>query len=197
MENKITITKKDLKGFNSLETDAMTIFDSDKNIKIIKLLAVDNKTDKNILPLKEALDAIGVIDIKESINYLPGEFLQETTDNYNLFLFKTKKDTIRYGLAIKINNEYSMSELMKEWEEEESKNKKMTTVLKPLFGNDRNFGEVFSPLSTATYKGVEIKYISLIDKETALDYFIYNDILVFATSKDSAFTMVDLLALGE
>ena len=197
LEKKITITKKDLKGFNILETDALTIFNSDESVKIIKLLVVDNETDKNILTLQEALDAIDIIDIEEGINYLPEGFLRETTNNYNLFLFKTKKDTIRYGLAIKINNEHSMSELMKKWEEEGSKNKKMTTVFKPLFGNDRDFGEVFSPLSTTTYKGVEIKYISLIDKETALDYFIHKNILVFATSKDSAFTMVDLLTSNE
>ena len=197
LENKITITKKDLKGFNILETDALTIFNSAENVKIIKLLVVDNETDKNILTLQEALDAIGIIDIEEGINYLPEKFLRETTDNYNLFLFKTKKDTIRYGLAIKINNEYSMSEMMKKWEEEGSKNKKMTTVFKPLFGSDKDFGETFSPLSTATYRGVEIKYISLIDKETALDYFIHNNILVVATSKDSAFLMVDLLTLDE
>ena len=197
LENKITITKKDLKGFNILETDALTIFNSAENVKIIKLLVVDNETNKNILTLQEALDAIGIIDIEEGINYLPEEFLRETTDNYNLFLFKTKKDTIRYGLAIKINEEYSMSEIMKKWEEEGSKNKKMTTVFKPLFGSDKDFGETFSPLLTATYRGVEIKYISLIDKETALDYFIHNNILVVATSKDSAFLMVDLLTLDE
>ncbi|MEA2097823.1 MAG: hypothetical protein U9P70_01985 [Patescibacteria group bacterium] len=196
IENTITIAEKDLRGFNNLEADAMTIFNSDRSIATIKLFIVhddEDKADKKMLPLQKALDAIGITDIKEGINNLPDGFLQETTGNYNLFLFKTKKGTLRYGLAIEIDNEQTMFELMGEWEEEGSKSKKMTTVLKPLFGNDRNFGEVFSPLSTAFYQDVRIRYVNLTSEETALDYFIYKNILVFATSKDSTFLMIDLM----
>ena len=181
IEKKITMARLDLKRFNSLEVDALTIFNSDNNIKIIKLIVFDNKIDKNILSLQEALDAISIINIEEGINHLPEGFLKTTTNDYNLFLFKTKKNSIRYGLAIKINNEYVMSELMKKWEEEKSKNKKMTTVFKPLFKNDRNFEDILSSVSTTIYNNVEIRYVSLIDKETALDYFIHKNILVFTT----------------
>jgi len=195
IENAITIAKEDLKGFNNLETNAMTIFNSNRDIKIIKLFIIydKNETDKKMLSLQKALDAIGITDIEEGVNNLPNGFLQETTNNYNLFLFKTEKGTLRYGLAIKINNEQTISELMEKWEKEGSKNKKITTVLKPLFGDDRNFEEVFSPLSTATYRNVKIRYVSLTDQETALDYFIHKNTLVFATSKDSTFLMIDLL----
>ena len=195
IENAITIAEEDLKGFNNLEANAMAIFNSNRNIKIIKLFIIydKNETDKKMLSLQKALDAIGITDIEEGVNNLPNGFLQETTNNYNLFLFKTEKGTLRYGLAIKINNEQTISELMEEWEKEGSKNKKITTVLKPLFGDDRNFEEVFSPLSTATYRDVRIRYVSLTDQETALDYFIHKNTLVFATSKDSTFLMIDLL----
>lgn len=195
IENAITIAEEDLKGFNNLEANAMAIFNSNRDIKIIKLFIIydKNETDKKMLSLQKALDAIGITDIEEGVNNLPNGFLQETTNNYNLFLFKTEKGTLRYGLAIKINNEQTISELMEEWEKEGSKNKKITTVLKPLFGDDRNFEEVFSPLSSATYRDVRIRYVSLTDQETALDYFIHKNTLVFATSKDSTFLMIDLL----
>ncbi|MCK4592423.1 hypothetical protein KAT63_03215 [Candidatus Parcubacteria bacterium] len=198
LEKEIIIEKNGLKGNDTwLKIKAEEIFDSSTNIKIIKLIIIDNNTNKNILTLEEALDTIGIINIEDNINYLPKNFLEISTNNYNLFMFQANKNSLRYGLAIKVNNADSMSVIMESWEQEGAKNKKMTSVLKPLFIDDKNFEDVFVPLSATRYRNVEIKYVSLIDKETALDYFIYNDILVFATSKDSAFMMVDLLTSNE
>jgi len=197
VKKEIIIAKKDLEKFNNLETDALKIFNSDRNIEVIKLLVVDNEIDKNILPLQETLDAIDIINLEEKINYLPENFLGVATNNYSLLLFKTKQNTTRYGLAIETNNKHSMSEIMKQWEEEKSINKKMTTVLKPLFRSDRSFEEIDNPLSIVIYKNIEIRYLNLVNEDTALDYFIYKNILVIATSKDSAFIIADLLTSNE
>ncbi|MCK5084556.1 MAG: hypothetical protein KAQ64_02795 [Candidatus Pacebacteria bacterium] len=198
LEKKIIIEKNNLKGNDAwLKIKAEEIFSSDANIKIIKLIIIDNDTEKNILSLEEALNTIGIIDIGEGVNHLPKNFLEISTNNYNLFIFQTGKNSLRYGLAVKTSDADSMSAIMESWEQERTKNKKMTSVLKPLFIDDKNFEDVFVPLSETYYKDVKIKYISLIDKETALDYFIYNDILVFATSKDSVFLMVDLMTSDE
>jgi len=198
LEKKIIIEKNSLKGNDAwLKRKAEEIFSSDANIKIIKLVIIDNSTEKNILSLEEAFDTIGIINIEDNINYLPKNFLETSTNNYNLFIFQANKSSLRYGLAIKTSNANSMSAIMRSWEQEGAKNKKMISVLKPLFIDSKNFEDVFVPLSKTNYKDVEIRYISLIDKETALDYFIHKNILVFATSKDSAFLMVDLLTLDE
>jgi len=193
LEKEIIISKKNLKGFNNLESEALNIFNSGNNIKIIKLLAVDNEEEKKILSLSEALDSIGVVNIKENINHLPNGFLQAVTNNYNLFIFETDKGTIRYGLAIKANDRDSLFGIMRAWEKEEAKNKKMSSIFKPLFINDKNFEEDLSPFSTSFYKNIEIRYVHLVNKDTALNYFFYEDILVFTTSKETAFTMVDFL----
>lgn len=193
LEKEIIISKKDLRGFNNLESEALNIFNSDNNIKIIKLLAVDNEEEKKILSLSEALDSIGVVNIKENINYLPNGFLQAVTNNYNLFIFETDKGTIRYGLAIKANDRDSLFGIMRAWEKEEAKSKKMSAVFKPLFVNDKNFEDTLVSFSTSFYKNIEIRYVHLVDRDTALNYFFYEDALIFTTSKETAFTMVDFL----
>ena len=123
------------------------------------------------------------------------------TDKYNLFIFRTKENHIRYGIAIGLKDRYLMSEIMKEWEEERSANKKMITVLKPLFAGDKNYGDIYRSFSSANYSGVEVKYVHLIDENTALNYFIHNsnendgnDLLVITTSKNDTHTIIDLLA---
>lgn len=194
LEKEIIISKKDLQGFNNLESEAFNIFNSDNNIKVIKLLAINNEEEKNILSLPEALDSIGIINIKGNINYLPDGFLQAAANNYNIFIFKTNKGTIRYGLAIKANNRDSLFGVMQAWEKEKAKNKKMSAVFKPLFVNDKNFEETLSPFSASFYKNIEIRYVHLVNKDTALNYFFYEDILIFTTSKDTAFAMIDFLA---
>ncbi len=193
VEKKIIISRKDFEGFNNLESEAFNIFNSDENIKAIKLLIVNSETDRNILPLPEALDSIGIINAKENTNYLPDGFLRAAANNYNIFIFKTEKKAIRYGLAIKTNNKDSLSSVMRAWEKEEAKNKKMSAVLKPLFVNDKNFGDNLGSFSASLYKNIEIRYVHLVNKDTALNYFFYEDVLVFTTSKETAFTMVDFL----
>lgn len=196
LEKEIMISKKDLQGFNNLESEALNIFNSNGNIKIIKLFVVNNEKEKKVLSLPEALDSIGITNTKGNINYLPNGFLQAAANSYNIFIFKTNKGTIRYGLAIKADNTDSLFSIMRDWEKEEARSKKMSSVLKPLFVNDKNFEEAFSPFSASFYKNVEIRYVHLVDKNTALNYFFYEDILIFTTSKDTAFTTIDFLIPG-
>ncbi|MDF1498203.1 MAG: hypothetical protein P1P85_02515 [Patescibacteria group bacterium] len=196
IEKELTIAKKDIRGISELselvEINAEAIFSSNQNVKIIKLFIVDNNTDKNILPLKEALDTIAIIDITNDKNNLPEGFLDLTTNNYNLFIFETNKE-IRYGLAIKTNNTSSLSFIMEKWKKETTPNKKLAMVFKPLFLDSANHENQWKQFSQANYEEIQINYVHLIDSDTALNYFIYNDILVFTTSKDNTFTMADLL----
>jgi len=198
IEKKITISEGSLRGFDSLETGAKDIFDANRKIKIIKLVIVntEDKENRNILSLQNSFDAFGV-----NKNSLPERFLEISADKYDFFIFKTKDDHIRYGIAIGLKDRYLMSEIMKEWEEERSANKKMIAVFKPLFASDRNYGDIYRSFNSENYNGVEIKYVHLIDENTALNYFIYNnneedgnDLLVVTTSRNDAHTIVDLLA---
>ena len=202
LEKKITISESGLRGFNNLEADAKNIFSANPNLKIIKLVIVntEDKENRNILPLKDSLDALGITDIKNNVNNLPEKFLEMSMNKYNLFIFKTKENHIRYGIAIGLKDRYSMSEIMEKWEKERSRSKKMISVLKPLFASDRNFEDVYRIFNSANYRNIEINYVHLVDEDTALNYFIYNnnndngnDLLVITTSKNSAHAVADLL----
>lgn len=202
LEKKITISESGLRGFNNLEADAKNIFSANPNLKIIKLVIVntEDKENRNILPLKDSLDALGITDIKNNVNNLPEKFLEMSMNKYNFFIFKTKENHIRYGIAIGLKDRYSMSEIMEKWEKERSRSKKMISVLKPLFASDRNFEDVYRIFNSANYRNIKINYVHLVDEDTALNYFIYNnsnnngnDLLVITTSKNSAHAVADLL----
>ena len=202
IEKKITISENSLKGFNDLEVNAIDIFNENRNLEVIKLVIVsaEDKESRNILSLRNSFDALGIIDIENNKNNLPERFLEMSADKYNFFIFKTEENHIRYGVAIGLKDRYLMSEIMKEWEEERSANKKMITVFKPLFAGDRNYGDIYRPFNFVNYNGIEVKYVHLINEDTALNYFIYNngeddgsDLLVVTTSKDSAHAIADLL----
>ena len=71
----------------------------------------------------------------------------------------------------------------------------MIKILKPLFINDSNFEKTYGDFSSTTYsdENIELRYVHLIDNDTALNYFLYKDILVITTSKDNTFVMTDIL----
>ncbi len=183
--NRIELTRNDIKQVGLLEERSWQVFSSNKNVEVLKLIITDGK---NIIPLKEALS-----DIKIKTDRLPESFLSTTTNSYNLFVFKTKQDTLRLGIALKSNNIESLAKVMKEWEEEDIENKKMFYVFKPLFMSDEIREEIGKSFKTASYKGIRIRYIHLPDQNTAFNYFTYGDILVITTSKDTTFKMVDLI----
>ncbi|MEA1937056.1 MAG: hypothetical protein U9N04_03010 [Patescibacteria group bacterium] len=198
IEKKITIAESSLRGFNNLETDARDIFNVNFKLKVIKLVIVntEDKENRNILALNNSLNAFGIDE-----SNLPENFLEMSADKYSFFIFKTKDNNLRYGIAIGLKDRYLMSEIMREWEKERSVNKKMITILKPLFASDKNYGDIYKSFSSADYGGVEVRYTHLIDENTALNYFIYNssvedgnDLLVITTSKGDAHTIIDLLA---
>jgi hypothetical protein len=190
IQDKIEMTKEDVKKLNIIEIKANEKFSSNKNINVLKLLITNQD---NLLPLEEALQAIDVIDTETSANNLPENFLEKLTNDYNLFIFKTKQNRIRLGIAVRSNDIFYLQQIMEGWEEERIENKKMSVVLKPLFVNDRT-KEIGKSFEQTEHKGITIRYLNLPDQNTSLDYFIHNDLLVITTSKDNAFQMADLLA---
>jgi hypothetical protein len=189
IQDKIEMTKEDVKKLNIIEIEANKKFSSNKNINILKLLITDQD---NLLPLKEALQAINVINTETSANNLPENFLEKLTNDYNLFIFKTKQNRIRLGIAARSNDISYLQQIMEDWEEEKIESKKISVVFKPLFMNDRT-KEIGKSFEQTEYKGITIRYLHLPNQDTALNYFTYNDILVVATSKDNVFQIADLL----
>ncbi|MBW6440690.1 hypothetical protein K0B03_01495 [Patescibacteria group bacterium] len=195
MEDELVFKKNDF-NVTQLELDAKTIFAQNKNIEIIKLKFIDNDTDQQVLTFEKALE---MIRVKNDEVTLPSDFLNLTTNSYNIFIFKTTKVpvSIRYGIAVKAKSENSdkFQLMMKSWEENRIPNQKMIRILKPLFVNDAGFEEADTFFSSVNYskENIELRYVGIEGSEKAIDYFIHKDILVITTSKDSALLMADLL----
>ncbi len=183
------ITEDAILSLGYLET-VTGYLDKQKGFEISKLIVINNWQDKKMPIFRKALELIKI----NPANF-PEEFWGIASNDYNLFIFKTKMETYRLGIAVKLNNIAKSQNIMGNWEQETNKNKRITKVFKGLFLDDPLPREesFIKPFNSTVYKNINIRYIHLPDKNTSLNYFIYNDIFVITTSKDSSFLMVDLM----
>lgn len=190
MKERVEITENTISNLGYLET-VTSYLDNQKMVEISKLIIINNEQDRKMPTFKKALELIKI----NPANF-PEDFLGIVRNDYNLFVFKTKRETYRLGIAVKLNNTAEPRNIMSNWEQETNKDRRMTRVFKGLFLDDplpreENF---IKPFNSSIYKNINIRYNHLPDKDTALNYFIYDDTLVITTSKDTSFLMVDLMA---
>lgn len=163
-----------------------------EGIKVIKLKIVDSDKNNNALTLQDTLNII----LKKDESVFSDGFFEEITGSYNIFVFETKKGTIRYGLAIETKEDGLMYNVMKRWEADGTNSTKMIAVFRNLFIDDAAGNYLYKPFVAVDLNGVEINYAHLEDKDAALNYFIHNNILVITTSMDNNSTMVDLVRVN-
>jgi hypothetical protein len=65
--------------------------------------------------------------------------------------------------------------------------------MKNLFVNSRIIEQESLTFQPAIYNGTELKFINLPDSDTSMDYFIYEGYIVFTSSKDHTFQLIDKL----
>lgn len=179
----LEISSEKLKNPTTMRDEANKKFISNPGIKFFRLVIKNN--NGNIVELKEALEGIGI-----NTKALPQAFLESSENEYGVIVSKTSKFTTRLSIAIKLKNSETMQSAMNGWEKDRVK---MKDALNPLFVSDRSSDVQNSYFQAGNYKNVNIRYISLPDKDTAIDYFIYNNILVVATTKDDTFGLIDIL----
>jgi len=183
----ITMDKQNLSGLGNPSDEAKAVIIND--IKVAKLKIVDNIDDGNILTLEDALNVV----LKKDKSFFYDGFFEETTGNYNILMFKTKKGSIRYGLAIETKESGLIYNVMRSWEADQTNSRKMISVFKNLFIDDASGDYSYKEFTSINFSGVEINYAHLENKYTALNYFIHNNLLIITTSIDSNSTMVDLV----
>lgn len=179
----LEISSEKLKNPTTMRDEANKKFISSPGIKFFRLVIKNN--NGNIVELKDALEGIGI-----NTKVLPQTFLESSENEYGVIVSKTPKFTTRLSIAIKLKNSETMQSTMNGWEKDRVK---MKDALNPLFVSDRSSDVQNSYFQAGNYKNVNIRYISLPDKDTAIDYFIYNKILVVSTTKDDTFGLIDML----
>lgn len=183
ISDSIDISEEKMKNPAILREEANKKFSSNQNLRFFKLVIKDSKN--YIVKFDNALKAIGM-----KTELLPENFLDSAENEYSMLVFKTNKSTSRLGFAVKLKSEGAMLNSMNLWEKDKDK---MKDVLAPLYMSDRTSEIQNSRFQSGNYKNVNIRFIPLPDKDTAIDYFIYKNILVITTTKDDAFGLIDIL----
>ncbi|MCK5332370.1 hypothetical protein KAJ41_00710 [Candidatus Parcubacteria bacterium] len=184
---EITMDEHSLKLGDSSE-EASEEFN--ESVKVVKLRIIYDGVDNNMLILEDALSTI----LKKDRSYFYDGFFEATTGNYNIFIFQTEKKTMRYGLAIQIKEDGLMQDIMRQWEADRTNDKRIISVFEKLFIDDANGYYGYTEFSSVGVMGIEINYAHLKgNRDTALNYFIHDNILIITTSMDSNSTMIDLV----
>jgi len=144
-----------------------------------------------LLPRDEALKTI-LGD--QNFQSIPKEVLNLVEQKYDILAFKSN-GSLRLGIALQYDQtkEAEFREAMLAWEKTNNKNEKIYNVMKTLFISDRVTETSITTFQPATHNGVELKYVNLPDNYTSMDYFISGDLVIFTTSKDITFKMIDLM----
>jgi hypothetical protein len=176
---------------------AINYFDSEvepwnsfPNKSIIRL-NVNYNDHEVMLPRDNALKTVLG---EEHFNSLPADLLKLTSPRYNILAFKSN-DSLRLGIALQYDTTQTqqLKTIMAAWEKAETTSAKVYTVMKPLFLSDKVDDKKSALFQKGVYNGVEISYANLPDVNTSIDYFTIGDMLLFTTSKDTTFEMIDLL----
>jgi len=118
---------------------------------------------------------------------LDKKIMEDLSDKFSIIL--SKKDGInRMSLVLNLNNKDSVVNNLKK--EEVS----MLENLKPILLDAEISPESKKTFADGAYSGVNIRYMNLNDKpDLSIDYMIFNDYLIFATSKESGRLVLDRL----
>ncbi|MFA7170928.1 MAG: hypothetical protein WC180_02965 [Candidatus Paceibacterota bacterium] len=160
------------------------------NGDIVRLsLTYDNQD--LMLSRSEALKSVLGEDNADNI---PDDFMDVTSPEYNILVFK-EGGSLRLALVFKFtaSEEEELKDIMSSWEKTNTKSKKIYTVMKNLFVNSRIIEQDSLTFQPAIYNGTELKFINLPDSDTSMDYFIYEGYIVFTSSKDHTFQLIDKL----
>jgi len=144
-----------------------------------------------LLPRDEALRTILG---QQNFQSIPQDFLSLASQQYDVLVFKGSS-SLRLGIAFKYDQtkEADFRQAMLNWEKTNDRSQKIYNVMKALFGTDRFTEDNTASFQPSMNNGTELRYVNLPDSSNSMDYFIYNDLIVFTTSKDTAFQMMDLV----
>lgn len=189
LSQEVMVTQNQIQGINYFDRSAAP-WNSYSEGEVIRLNIVDNNSKKRL----QRDDALRTLLGENHFNNLPSGFLPLINEEYNIIAFKSRGG-LRLGLAFSFDSTRTadLRKTLRGWETTDNRARRMHYVLQKLFLN-----APFSETSTYAFDGfekesIEVRYVNLPDSNTAMDYFIYNNILTFTTSKDTTENMLDAL----
>lgn len=185
---EISASQSQVEGINYFDA-TIDPWKSFPDKSVIRLKITNN--EKSALLTKD--NALKTILKNENYEKMPQNFSDLTSEEYSILVFKNN-DSLRLGLVFQFDpskvNE--INQAMSEWENINNKQQRIHNIMKTLFVNTRTI-ESERGFSSANYKNIELKYLNLPDTNTSMDYFVYDNIIVFTTSKDTVLEMIDIM----
>ncbi|MFA5777638.1 MAG: hypothetical protein WC906_04315 [Parcubacteria group bacterium] len=121
---------------------------------------------------------------------LPGNLLENFSEKFSVFI-SNDSGISQIGLSVDLSNEAKSSLLMKNEET------KLLGELSPLLLGNITLPEGRVLFKDNIYKGVDVRYFNLTENgSTAIDYAFVDNKLMFGTSKNSTWAIVDKLLDG-
>lgn len=174
------------KDKSELESVFKNIISSPKEFAKINniLLKIDTQTEKSYLSLK---------NIFETLNLGPIEFLNQL-ENESQLIGYTQDGEQKLGFIVKIKDANSMKSIMLAWE-----NKMLNDLALNFLNRDpKTLKPATKTFQNNTYLDINIRYLNLPTPNITLDYAVVpeKNLLLFATSKNSMYKLVELLTRG-
>lgn len=124
--------------------------------------------------------------VNSIFNGFPQDILDRMTSKYNLVAY-TEGESGRLGLILEVNDVQSVKEILLDWEQtivDELTHLYLDNSLDVNKASSEDFIE-------NVYSGVSIKYINFPSPDSSLEYAIAGNKLIFSTSKNSTFSLID------
>jgi len=139
-------------------------------------------------------EALKTVLGESNASNVPDDFINAISPEYNILVFKDN-GYLRLGLVFKYSasKEEEFKDIMSSWAGTNTQNKKIYAVMKSIFVNSRIIEQGTTTFQPAMYNGVELKFVNLPDSDTSMDYFLYEGYIIFTSSKDHTFQIIDLL----
>ncbi|MFA6336282.1 MAG: hypothetical protein WCX48_12180, partial [Bacteroidales bacterium] len=193
------IDKKIIAASSVKQSQVMTLNYFDANLDpwksfsdgdIVRLNITYN--DQDVMLSRE--EALKTILGESNASNIPDDFINAISPEYNILVFKDD-GYLRLGLVFKYtaSKEEEFKDIMSSWAGTNTQSKKIYSVMKNIFVNSRIIEQDTTAFQPAIYNGVELKFVNLPDSDTSMDYFLYEGYVIFTSSKDHTFQMIDLL----
>lgn len=189
LPEEVMVTQSQVQGINYFDRSA-TPWNSYSEGQVLRLNIVDNNNKKRL----KRDDALKALLGENNFNNLPQGLLPLLNEEYNIVAFKSDGE-VRLGLTFSFNSARTtdLKNQLTAWENTGNKAHRMHNVLRKLFLNAPVVETTNYAFSGFEKESIEIRYVNLPNPDIAMDYFIYNNLLTFTTSKDTTDNMLEAI----
>lgn len=199
-ENKIEETKI-VEKYSSEKANYLSINTTDPNPENLKISLLKVVEEVKAIPSKKPIEFIVTDEKNNPVSFsafcvlsgikLSGDLLKDLDDGFSLYLY-SDSGNVKLGLATGAKEKEKIVPVIAKEE------LNLIQELMPLFLEDATMPKDKVVFNDNNYSGIAIRYFNLDRKgDFAIDYAFINEKLIFATSKNTMFAILDKINSGD